>query len=226
MKPIIYNYPGGAGGEGFAANQHSAEHFIDKMGKVKLKDDRHNLPKSLVLSGDDFFQTLMSLPDFDFYLTHHLYLLDEEQLALLTNRFDLVNISNEQDHNETFLLKIFKDYAKIKTGEVSLFLNGKTMRKSVITGSVLGELHDLLQYEFDPYIPSRIRGLITEYSMRRGEFYQDHLRWHSKRYPGVYIKYKKKVKMGIHYSMGHYWNLDDLLEEMESNAQTIIDLQH
>lgn len=213
MGSIIYNYQGGAGGEGYAAKTHRLRHRIDKVGKVRLLDEQHNLPKTFVLQGQ-LFEGLMNLGA-GIYLTHHLYLLNDEQLAQIDKKFEIFNIDSSQDQEEIFLLKLFKDYSRrMDSATIPMILNGKI---SLIENHKRGCLLDYL-YDEDQ-MPNKIQKMIAEYSNHEGEFYQDNVNWHNclDRIPGHRIKYLKKQSLGQVYLYGHYWDLDCLLSSLKND---------
>jgi hypothetical protein len=210
VRSIIYNYQGGAGGEGLAAKLHHLAHTIDKIGKVRLSDDNHNLPKKFVQE-DRLFQGLMGL-DPGIYLTHHLYILDDEQLMSINQRFDIVNIDSTQDQEEIFLLKLFKDYARpIEDEIIPMMLSGKITLFKNDNGCLLDHL------DYGSNIPHKIMNILDEYSAHRGMFFEDNQNWHDQlsRIPGTKRQYSSKYKLGQVYLHGCYWNLDELLDRLK-----------
>lgn len=219
MKPKLYNYPGGAGGESLSARLHGMDKMIDKMGKVHLVNQKHNLPKDKILEGTEaYYQSLLIDRSLEFYLTHHLYVLDDQRLSQIGQIYDIVNIDDSKHHNQTFLMKLFKDYLRLRSGEVTLFIDGNPYKKKISKGSVASELHDLLSCDLPQTLEERILHLVDEYGHRKGPFYKEHLRWHSMEYPGTYIEYLPKERLGHCYIQGSYWDLDALLDRM-INAQ-------
>ena len=210
MRSIIYNYQGGAGGEGYAAKQHGLPHSIDKVGKVRLQDSKHNLPKELVLSGN-FFRGLIELGQ-GIYLTHHLYLLDDHELKQIEQRFDIISIDASQHLNEIFLLRLFKDFARLREDKlIPMVLSGSIMQFYNAGNRSL--IHNL------PYpgsIIEKIQRMLEEYSDKRGMFYQDNVHWHDQlqRIPGKKLEYSPKGPLSQIYLHGCYWDLDAILHGM------------
>ena len=212
MRSIIYNYQAGAGGEGYVAKQHDLPHSVDKVGKVRLHNSKHNLPKELVLT-DNFFGRLMELGQ-GIYLTHHLYLLNVAELEKIYDKFDIISIDSSQHLNEIFLMRLFKDLAYIRDDkETFLILQGKI--RSFINLKKSSLLHHLTP---GGSIPDKIKNLIAEYSRRQGIFYDDNINWHKQltRIPGEKLLYKSKGKLGQIYLHGCYWDLDAILCEMHN----------
>lgn len=212
MTSIIYNYQGGAGGEGYAARKHGLAHTVSKTGKVKLADEKHNLPKTFVQEGR-LFQGLMDI-DEGIYLTHHLYLLTDSQLAHLGKRFIIVNIDSTEHKEEIFLLRLFKDYTRRMSDQtIPLILDGNV---TLIDNAMGGCLLDHLDY--GDSMVNKIQGIIAEYASHRGIFYNDNMKWHDylDRVPGMKEKYVQKQSLGQIYLYGCYWNLDQLLGQLKN----------
>lgn len=210
MRSIIYNYQGGAGGEGYAARKHGLPHTIDKVGKVRLRDSKHNLPKDLVLS-NYFFQGLMDLEQ-GIYLSHHLYLLDDHELEQIDHKFDIVSVDASKHLNEIFLLRLFKDFARLREDKLIPIILNTSIDYFCNTGN-LSLIHHL---SYPGSIVEKIRCIVKEYSNKQGIFYKDNVYWHDqlRRIPGKKLEYKPKETLGQIYLHGCYWNLDTILHEM------------
>jgi hypothetical protein len=210
VRSIIYNYQGGAGGEGYVASKHGLPHEISKSGKVMLHDEMHNLPKKLVQEGN-FFDSLMQL-NRGIYLTHHLYLLNDNELKKLAAKHEIISIDARANHHEIFLLRLFKDYArKINADKIPLILNGDI--KLISNPENLSLIHHL---SYNGSLPDKINHMIKEYANGEGPFFKDNVYWHHhlNRIPGERIVYKTKPKLGHIFMYGQYWNLDDILSWM------------
>ena len=209
-KAIIYNFVGGAGGDGYAAKMHDAPHRITDLGKVKLLDDSHTVMKELVYSRfHDFFDAVMDLPPNDFYVTHDLNLLTDDQLERLDREFEIINIDDKHAHAETFLLNMLKNVLPKRQHDITLVLGGKRLFCRNPHGLSVLELWDeITDSEYPDDIRSRFDIMIQEYRNKQGLFYQQHSAWHSKKYPGRYVKYQEKQRLGTYLVQGLAWDLD------------------
>jgi hypothetical protein len=212
VRSIIYNYQGGAGGEGYVARKHGLPHTIDKNGKFRLSNEKHNLPKRFIQEGR-LFQGLMDV-DQGIYLTHHLYFLNQEELLALSKKFEIITIDSTAHKEEIFLMRLFKDYVRrIDSPLIPLILNYEI---TLIQNTKLGCLLDYLDY--GDWIPNKIERILAEYASHDGMFYNDNIHWHSNisRIPGSKVEYIKKPSLGQLYLHGQYWNLNDLLRKLKN----------
>jgi len=207
---IIYNYQAGAGGEGFVARHHGLAYAIDKLDKVRFKDDHHNILKDSAASAE-FFYNIMELED-SIYLTHHLYLLDDDQLRAITSKHHIRSVDSSAAYNEIFILRLFKDLLRLRDEkDIWIILSGKLYSYENLGKNCI----------LDHLIPGddigvKIDFCIADYANREGIFYQDNLNWHDNlaRIPGEKIIYSKKPRLGQLYLHGRYWDLDSLLNRM------------
>ena len=220
-KAIIYNFVGGAGGDGLAAKNHNAPHTLTELGKVKLLKKSNTVMKELVWDRfDDFFDAIMSLPPNDFYVTHDLNLLNETQLELVYRDFDIISIDDSESHIETFLLNLLKNVIPQRAHEITLVLGGKKLYcKNEHSLSVLELWDEITGKDYPKDLRARFEMLLQEYCDGQGLFYEQHQSWHSKRYPGRYIKYKAKETLGTYKVRGITWNLDQYRAQAQGIAK-------
>ena len=218
MRAVIYNFVGGAGGDGLAARTYNADHRRDKMDKMKIKPGLSTILKDIVhVRLDDFYEAIMELPANDFYVTHHLNLLNPDQLESVASNFEIINIDDNHAHRETFLLTFFKNEMRRTVGTYVL-----TVGKKVYTftsdepRSAVDMWNELSGNDFPEDLPARVACMLDEYSRGKGLFYEHHRAWHDVKYPGKYIRYERKPSLGTYYMHGYYWDLDSLRAKMES----------
>lgn len=192
------------------ARHHGLTHAIDKLDKVRLKDDHHNMLKDSIAS-DEFFRNIMELED-SIYLTHHLYLLDDDQLRVIASKHHIRSVDSSAAFNEIFILRLFKDLLRLRDEkDIWIILSGKLYSYENSGKSCILD-HLIPGYD----IGAKIDLCLADYANEEGIFYLDNLNWHNNlaRIPGEKIIYGKKPRLGKLYLHGHYWDLDSLLNRM------------